>query len=176
MPLLATDMLVHFDLKPFGSPTVFAFLFAALCWVSVESGLPSPNPKRRTMSALLPSALLALYLISWATGSLAGVLPRAHVGGWSRIFSAKECLALYILLAVAAAASARVLRTRGTFFRVAGSVQLALSIAFMVREFSIIWQWHSFANQVTSADGGWRVLSASMAQWPATAEFLRWAL
>lgn len=30
------------------------------------------------------------------------------------------------------------------------------------------------ANEVTSADGGWRVLFASRAQWPATAEFLRW--
>ena len=31
------------------------------------------------------------------------------------------------------------------------------------------------ANKVTSADGGWRVLFASVAQWPAAAEFLRWA-
>lgn len=29
-------------------------------------------------------------------------------------------------------------------------------------------------NQVTSADGGERVLFAFLAQWPATAEFLRW--
>ncbi len=29
------------------------------------------------------------------------------------------------------------------------------------------------ANQITSADGGWRVLSAFAAQWPAAAEFLR---
>jgi hypothetical protein len=28
-------------------------------------------------------------------------------------------------------------------------------------------------NEVTSADGGWRVLFAFVAQWPATAEFLR---
>jgi hypothetical protein len=31
-------------------------------------------------------------------------------------------------------------------------------------------------NEVTSADGGWRVLFAFAAQWPAAAEFLRWAL
>jgi hypothetical protein len=31
------------------------------------------------------------------------------------------------------------------------------------------------ANEVTSADGGWSVLFASVAQWPAAAEFLRWA-
>src|ERR1044071_732419 len=30
-------------------------------------------------------------------------------------------------------------------------------------------------NENTSADGGWRVLCVSLAQWPATAEFLRWA-
>jgi hypothetical protein len=30
-------------------------------------------------------------------------------------------------------------------------------------------------NEVTSADGGWRVLFASVAQWPAAAEFCRWA-
>jgi len=29
------------------------------------------------------------------------------------------------------------------------------------------------ANQVTPAGGGWRLLSASVAQWPAAAEFLR---
>ena len=29
------------------------------------------------------------------------------------------------------------------------------------------------ANQVTSADGGWRVLFAFVAHWPAAAEFLR---
>ena len=29
------------------------------------------------------------------------------------------------------------------------------------------------ANQVTSADGGWRVLFAFVAKWPAAAEFLR---
>ncbi len=28
-------------------------------------------------------------------------------------------------------------------------------------------------NEVTSADGGWRVLFAFLIQWPATAEFLR---
>ena len=28
-------------------------------------------------------------------------------------------------------------------------------------------------NEVTSADGGWRVLFAFIAQWPAAAEFLR---
>ena len=28
-------------------------------------------------------------------------------------------------------------------------------------------------NEVTSADGGWRVLFAFVAQWPAAAEFLR---
>jgi hypothetical protein len=27
-------------------------------------------------------------------------------------------------------------------------------------------------NEVTSADGGWRVLFAFVAQWPATAEFM----
>jgi hypothetical protein len=31
------------------------------------------------------------------------------------------------------------------------------------------------ANEDTSADGGWRVLFAFVAQWPAVAEFLRWA-
>lgn len=31
-------------------------------------------------------------------------------------------------------------------------------------------------NEITSADGGWPVLFASMAQWLAAAEFLRWAL
>jgi hypothetical protein len=30
-------------------------------------------------------------------------------------------------------------------------------------------------NEVTSADGGCRVLLAFVAQWPAAAEFLRWA-
>lgn len=30
-------------------------------------------------------------------------------------------------------------------------------------------------NEVTSRDGGWRVLFAFGAQWPVTAEFLRWA-
>jgi hypothetical protein len=30
-------------------------------------------------------------------------------------------------------------------------------------------------NEVTSADGGWRVLTAIGAQSPAAAEFLRWA-
>jgi hypothetical protein len=30
------------------------------------------------------------------------------------------------------------------------------------------------ANQITSADGGWRVLFAFVAQWPAAAEFLRY--
>jgi hypothetical protein len=30
------------------------------------------------------------------------------------------------------------------------------------------------ANEVTSADGGWRVLFAFAAQWPAAAEFLRY--
>jgi hypothetical protein len=29
------------------------------------------------------------------------------------------------------------------------------------------------ANQVTSADGGWRVLFAFAAKWPVAAEFLR---
>jgi len=29
------------------------------------------------------------------------------------------------------------------------------------------------ANEVTSADGGWPVLFAFLAQWPATAEFCR---
>jgi hypothetical protein len=29
------------------------------------------------------------------------------------------------------------------------------------------------ANEVTSADGGWRVLFAFLAHWPAAAEFLR---
>ena len=29
------------------------------------------------------------------------------------------------------------------------------------------------ANEVTSADGGWRVLFAFVAQWPAAAEFFR---
>jgi hypothetical protein len=29
-------------------------------------------------------------------------------------------------------------------------------------------------NEITSADGGWRVLFAFVAQWPATAEFSRW--
>ena len=28
-------------------------------------------------------------------------------------------------------------------------------------------------NEITSADGGWRVLFAFVAQWPAAAEFLR---
>jgi hypothetical protein len=28
-------------------------------------------------------------------------------------------------------------------------------------------------NEVTSADGGWRVLFAFVAQWPAAAEFFR---
>ena len=28
-------------------------------------------------------------------------------------------------------------------------------------------------NEVTSADGGWRVLFAPVAQWPAAAEFIR---
>ena len=32
------------------------------------------------------------------------------------------------------------------------------------------------ANPITSADGGRRVLFAFVAQWPAAAEFLRWAL
>ena len=31
------------------------------------------------------------------------------------------------------------------------------------------------ANEVTSADGGWRVLFAFLGYWPATAEFLRYA-
>jgi hypothetical protein len=31
------------------------------------------------------------------------------------------------------------------------------------------------ANEVTSADGGWRVLFAFVAHRPAAAEFLRWA-
>jgi hypothetical protein len=31
------------------------------------------------------------------------------------------------------------------------------------------------ANKITPADGGWRVLFAFVAQWPAAAEFLRWA-
>jgi len=31
------------------------------------------------------------------------------------------------------------------------------------------------ANEVASADGGWRVLFAFEAQWPAAAEFLRYA-
>jgi hypothetical protein len=30
-------------------------------------------------------------------------------------------------------------------------------------------------NEVTSADGGWRVLSTLVAQWPAAAEFSRYA-
>jgi hypothetical protein len=30
-------------------------------------------------------------------------------------------------------------------------------------------------NKVTSADGGWRVLFAFVAQWPAAAEFCCWA-
>ena len=30
-------------------------------------------------------------------------------------------------------------------------------------------------NEVTTADGGWRVLFAFVARWPAAAEFLRWA-
>jgi hypothetical protein len=30
-------------------------------------------------------------------------------------------------------------------------------------------------NEVTSADGGWRIRFAFGAQWPAAAEFLRWA-
>jgi len=32
------------------------------------------------------------------------------------------------------------------------------------------------ANEITSAEGGWRVLFAFVAQRPATAEFLRWAI
>jgi hypothetical protein len=32
---------------------------------------------------------------------------------------------------------------------------------------------HTSANEVTSADGGWAVLFASVAQWPAAAEFTR---
>jgi hypothetical protein len=31
-------------------------------------------------------------------------------------------------------------------------------------------------NEVTSADGGWRVLFAYVAHWPAAAEFLRQAV
>ena len=31
------------------------------------------------------------------------------------------------------------------------------------------------ANKVTAADGGWRLLSAFVAQWPAAAEFIRWS-
>lgn len=30
------------------------------------------------------------------------------------------------------------------------------------------------ANEITTADGGWRFLFAFVAQWPAAAEFLRW--
>ena len=30
-------------------------------------------------------------------------------------------------------------------------------------------------NEVTSADGGWRILLAFVAQWSATAEFFRYA-
>ena len=32
------------------------------------------------------------------------------------------------------------------------------------------------ANEITTADGGWRVLFVFLAQWPAAAEFLRYAL
>jgi hypothetical protein len=31
------------------------------------------------------------------------------------------------------------------------------------------------ANEITSADGGWRVLFAFIAQWPAATEFCRYA-
>jgi len=34
---------------------------------------------------------------------------------------------------------------------------------------------HVLPNEITSADGGWRVPFAFVAQWPAAAEFLRWA-
>lgn len=140
--MLATNALNHFELRLFGSVTLYAVVYATLCWVSLEIGLRSPEPTRRNASAFVPSAILAPYLVSWATGSLPWALPSAHAGGWSRRFSAKECLALYILLAVASIASVRVFRNRSAFFRVAGSVQLALSVAFIAREFSIIWQWY----------------------------------
>jgi hypothetical protein len=37
------------------------------------------------------------------------------------------------------------------------------------------WTISRAANEVTSADGGWRVPFAFVAQWPAAAEFIRWA-
>jgi hypothetical protein len=33
----------------------------------------------------------------------------------------------------------------------------------------------TMSNEVTSADGGWRILFVFVAQWPAAAEFLRYA-
>jgi hypothetical protein len=36
---------------------------------------------------------------------------------------------------------------------------------------AITWPVRTSANEITSADGGWRVLFAFVAQWPAAAEF-----
>lgn len=173
MPFLATQMIVHFDLSPFGLVPDFALVVSVLCWVATDLGLRSPTPGLKALCALIPSVLLSLYLFSWVTGSLGSLFGIAHFGGWSRVFSAQECLALYILLAVSSATSMKVMRTRGTYFKIAGAIQLALSLAFVAREFNIIWRWYSWANEVTSADGGEPLRFALVALWPAAAEFCR---
>ena len=176
MIFLATQMLSHFDLSLLGWPPGFALVVAVLCWVAAEWGLRSPRPGRKALSALAPAVLLSLYLLSWLTGSMGGLLGWAHIGGWSRIFSAKECLALYILLAVALTTSVKVIRTRGKYFWMAGAIQLALSLAFLAREFHIVWHWYSWANDFTAAEGGELLRFALAAQWPALAECLYSAL
>jgi hypothetical protein len=173
MPFLATQMLFHFDKNPLGLVPVFALVVSVLCWVAVERGLLSASPDRKALSALAPSFLLSLYLFSWVTGAIGSLFGIAHIGGWSRTFSAKECVALYILLAVASTTSVRVMRTSGKYFKIAGAIQLALSLSFLAREFNIVWQWYSWANQITAADGGEPLRFPLAAQWPAAAEFLR---
>lgn len=60
-------------------------------------------------------------------------------------------------------------------FRSRGVASLSRNGRFMMRNFRADMGGRR-ANEVTSADGGWRVLFAFVAQWPAAAEFLpRWS-
>ncbi len=134
MPILATDALVHFNTNLSGEILLFAVICSGVCWILQEIALKPSGKHYQLLVPLAPSTLLSLYLYSLHTGSFSHMLGISHVGGWTRYFSAEECLAAYILLAVSSILSLRVLRTPGHYFKTIGLIELTLTLAFGARE------------------------------------------
>lgn len=148
MAFFATHMLFHFRINPVGWVSAFALIIAGMSWVAADKGLGSRNSVQKRVFALTPFLLLSFYLFSEIAGSLGCLFGVAHLGGWSRVFSAEECVAIYILLAVALMLAFRVLRIRGLYFRVTGSIQFVLALILITREVYTIKQWWAWASQI----------------------------